>query len=147
MSALQKPEKHKVFVFGTLKQGFPNFHLNHGQKLPGYFSTAQPYPLYLIGDRHSPWLINDPGHGEIVTGEIFLVGDQELETMDKLERIEKRFGYRRETIQVKNIETTQISDVYCYLKPKDQLKTKNIKLGPLDQYELHHAELYQSRNI
>ncbi len=146
MSALQKPEKHKVFVFGTLKQGFPNFHLNHGQQLPGQFQTAQPYPLYLIGDRHSPWLINDPGHGELVTGEIYFVGDQELETMDQLERVEKKYGYRREIIQVKNIETSETLTVFCYLKPEDQLKTKNIKFGPLDQYELHHADLYQSRN-
>lgn len=145
MSALQKPEKHKVFVFGTLKQGFPNFHLNHGQRLPGHFSTVQAYPLYLIGDRYSPWLINDPGHGEIVTGEIYLVSDQELETMDKLERTEKKFGYQRLSIQVKNTETSEVLNVFSYLKPKDQLKIKNIKLGPLNQYELHHADLYQSR--
>ncbi len=146
MSALQKPERNMVFVFGTLKQGFPNFHLNHGQRLPGQFQTAQPYPLYLIGDRHSPWLINDPGHGEIVTGEIYLVDDQELETMDQLERVEKKFGYRREIIQVKNIETSETLTVFCYFKPEDQLKTKNIKLGPLAQYELEHADLYNSRN-
>jgi hypothetical protein len=31
-----------------LKQGFPNFHVNQGQRLPGEFRTMRSCPLYLI---------------------------------------------------------------------------------------------------
>ncbi len=44
-----------VCIHGTLKQGFPNHHLNHGTRVEGDFISLQRYPLYLIGDPHSPW--------------------------------------------------------------------------------------------
>ncbi len=47
-----------VFVFGTLKQGFPNFATNRGCRVSetetGRYRTQQRYPLYLVGPRHSP---------------------------------------------------------------------------------------------
>ena len=48
---------HLVFVFGTLKDGFPNFATNRGTRLPGAFRTCSAYPLYLVGYRHVPWLL------------------------------------------------------------------------------------------
>ncbi len=47
-----------VFVFGTLKAGFPNSGTNTGRREPGEFSTALAFPFYLVGERHSPWLLN-----------------------------------------------------------------------------------------
>lgn len=49
---------HLVFVFGTLKEGFPNFATNKGVRRGGDFVTASRYPLYLVGERCSPWLID-----------------------------------------------------------------------------------------
>jgi gamma-glutamylaminecyclotransferase len=40
-----------VFVFGTLKDGFPNHSENEGKKIVGRFMTRDKYPLYLIGER------------------------------------------------------------------------------------------------
>ncbi|WP_039841607.1 gamma-glutamylcyclotransferase [Vibrio owensii] len=50
---------HRVFVYGTLKEGFPNFKSNNGTRYQGKFTTLETYPLYLVGDRYSPWLILD----------------------------------------------------------------------------------------
>ena len=50
-----------VFVFGTLKQGFPNAATNRGARWPGNFRTEAAFPLYLVGERHVPWLLNAPG--------------------------------------------------------------------------------------
>jgi gamma-glutamylaminecyclotransferase len=55
-----------VFVFGTLKQDFPNFHANRGVRVPGNYITAQRFPFYLVGERYSPWLIDQPGLGHQV---------------------------------------------------------------------------------
>ena len=57
-----------VFVFGTLKQGFPNFATNKGARVAGDFMTVERYPLYLVGERYSPWLVDAAGKGERVVG-------------------------------------------------------------------------------
>jgi hypothetical protein len=45
--------EHLVFIFGTLKEGFPNFGINRGTRVPGEFKTCAAYSLYLVGERHS----------------------------------------------------------------------------------------------
>ena len=37
---------HRIFVFGTLKQGFCNFHINRGTRVGGDVAAA--YPLGLL---------------------------------------------------------------------------------------------------
>jgi gamma-glutamylcyclotransferase (GGCT)/AIG2-like uncharacterized protein YtfP len=37
--------QHTIFVFGTLKQGFRNFHVNRDRRLGGDVVTVQPHPL------------------------------------------------------------------------------------------------------
>ena len=54
---------HLVFVFGTLKEGYPNFATNRGRRIPGDFVTRERYPLYLMGERFSPWLVSSPAKG------------------------------------------------------------------------------------
>ncbi len=138
--------KYEVFVYATLKHGFPNFHLNQGKKLPGRFTTENNYPLYLVGDRHSPWMIDDAGNGEVINGEVYQVDKRQLKKMDKLESINKEDGYKRIQIQVKSLKHFHVHDVFCYMKPKQQLIVDDIKQGPLSSYEQEHASLYLSRS-
>lgn len=138
--------KYEVFVYATLKKGFPNFKLNQGKKLPGRFTTESSYPLYLVGDRHSPWMIDDAGNGEIINGEVYQVDKQQLKKMDKLESINKEDGYRRILIQVKSLKHFHVHDVFCYMKPKDMLNIENIRFGPLSSYEQEHSKLYKPRS-
>ena len=42
---------HLLFVYGSLKEGFPNFHVNRGRRRPGSFVTAQPHELWLLGGQ------------------------------------------------------------------------------------------------
>src|SRR4051812_338878 len=79
----QPPVQHLVFVFGTLKEGFPNFATNRGQRVPGRFTTRAKYPLYLVGERHTPWLMDHPGVGMRVAGQVFRVDDATLAAMDR----------------------------------------------------------------
>ena len=64
---------HRIFVYGTLKQGFRNFHINRGTRLPGEFITEQAFPLYVIGEFGLPWLVHEPGQAHRVTGQVFEV--------------------------------------------------------------------------
>ncbi len=92
---------HRVFTFGTLKHGFRNFHVNRGVRVGGGVVTAQPYPLYLIGRTGLPWLLDRPGEGVPVVGQLFEVEDGTLTVMDALERVDDPLWYQRKRIQLR----------------------------------------------
>ncbi|MEH6582238.1 MAG: gamma-glutamylcyclotransferase family protein [Halioglobus sp.] len=139
---------NKLFIFGTLKEGFPNFEKNGGTRIRGEFRTAEMYPLYLVGERYSPWLIDTPGKGNYIRGQLFEASAETLKKMDRLERIEAIDGYRRKTIQIQKIGSdTRLITAFAYLKPESQLTNAETKLGPIVSYEKHHAELYQARSL
>jgi gamma-glutamylaminecyclotransferase len=137
--------EHLVFVFGTLKEGFPNFATNRGVRMGGRFITREAYPLYLVGDRHSPWLIDEPGTGARVAGEVFRVDAETLGAMDSLERVAEPDGYRRVILEVECAETATHHRAYAYLKAADQLVPSQIRKGPLHDYTHDHAALYRRR--
>lgn len=137
---------HHVFVFGTLKLGFPNFATNRGRQLPGRFVTRERWPLYLVGERHSPWMVDQPGQGEQVAGQVFEVDDAVLAAMDALERIAEPDGYRRVLVDVQSdAADAALLQVFAYLKPAPQLVLGEVRLGPLAEYTLEHAALYRPR--
>ena len=132
-----------VFVFGTLKEGFANFHANLGTQTGGEYVTCSKFPLYLVGDRHSPWMINMEGMGKRVRGQVFKVDEVALEAMDRLERIHEPDGYQRISIQVASERDTITA--FAYVKPASALDNAEIKAGPLECYEQHHDGLYRPR--
>ncbi len=136
---------HQVFVFGTLKEGFPNFAINKGVRYPGNFQTKNRYPLYLVGERYSPWLILNRGFGHQVQGQVFLVDDGVLGEMDVLERIDVADGYRRVELTVIEQVTGEELEVYAYGKPLEQLYGAHIQQEIQGDYTLAHSALYRSR--
>lgn len=138
---------HRVFVFGTLKEGFPNFATNRGRRVAGDFVTKERYPFYLVGERHSPWLLDQPGEGERIVGQVFEVDEAALEAMDVLERINEPDGYRRKTISVASCaaEDPTPIDVFVYMKQAGHFVRSEARLGPLREYTLEHAALYRPR--
>lgn len=132
-----------VFVYGTLKQGFPNAATNRGRRIAAAATTLDPWPLYLVSERSVPWLIDRKSEGLRVTGELYEVDDDALAAMDRLERIDAPDGYRRRTIAVSVEGNTREAQVY--LKEPDQLSPGEIKAGPLAEYTPEHATLYRQR--
>jgi len=137
--------EHLVFVFGTLKQGFPNFATNRGTRMGGTFVTRVAYPLYLVGERFSPWLIDDPGAGMRVAGEVYRVDADALRAMDSLERVTQPDGYRRVLLDIECAETGSLHRAHAYLKPAGQLDASQVRRGPLEAYTHEHAALYRPR--
>jgi len=135
-----------VFVFGTLKEGFPNFSINKGIRIPGTFITQDRYPFYLVGERFSPWIINSPGKGEHIKGQVFSIDQMTLITMDQLERTTEPDGYSREKITVIAESGLEMYNVYVYLKNAIHLQEADIQLGPLSDYSLKHASMYKPRS-
>ncbi|XP_039358647.1 gamma-glutamylaminecyclotransferase isoform X4 [Mauremys reevesii] len=80
----------RVFVYGTLKKGQPNYqHMingTHGRaRFQGRGRTVEKYPLVIAGKYNIPFLLNIPGTGHHVTGEIYSVDDQMLQFLDEFE--------------------------------------------------------------
>ena len=136
---------YKVFVFGTLKEGFPNFKTNKGSRLTGSFLTKNIYPLYLIGDRHTPWLVLDEENGYQIKGEVYSVSEAELAEMDELEQTSETDGYRRVELDIYCEITGKDFKGQVYGKTLDQLPGVKIQCELKNEYTLEHAKLYRRR--
>ena len=73
---------HRVFVYGTLKQGYPNNPLLEGSEFLGEAVTVLTYKMV---ETSFPVIMPDPS-GKPVAGEIYAVDDATLARLDELER-------------------------------------------------------------
>ncbi|KAF1875120.1 hypothetical protein Lal_00007736 [Lupinus albus] len=95
-----------IFAYGTLKQGFPNYDLmqnliiKNDAVLIGTFSTRQPYPL-VCGPHGIPYLINIPGSGHQVKGDLYSVSHRALVGLDEFEGVSLGY-YERLPVTVVN---------------------------------------------
>eukprot|EP00735_Rhodelphis_limneticus_P002299 TRINITY_DN13115_c0_g1::TRINITY_DN13115_c0_g1_i1::g.10682::m.10682 TRINITY_DN13115_c0_g1::TRINITY_DN13115_c0_g1_i1::g.10682 ORF type:complete len:179 (-),score=21.37,sp/Q9M8T3/Y2910_ARATH/43.16/1e-16,AIG2/PF06094.7/8.9e-16,AIG2_2/PF13772.1/0.015 TRINITY_DN13115_c0_g1_i1:128-625(-) len=96
-------KKHLIFVYGTLKRGYPNYCLleNDGSKFLGTATTVEKFPLVVARDIYAPCLLDIPGEGFNVKGELFAVNDEVLADLDRLEGVAVDF-YRRLPIKLKD---------------------------------------------
>ena len=140
---------HLIFVFGTLKEGFRNFHVNRGQRVPGDFVTALPHPLYIAGDRGLPWLLQRPGQGLPVVGQLFGVDDEALALMDQLERVDEPGYYERRRISVLPRAASSAGtapapapiEAWVYFGSELGFTGALLHAGPIDEYLLVHQKL------
>lgn len=130
---------HRVFVFGTLKQGFRNFHVNRGKRVGGDVVTVLPHPLYIIGPYRLPWLLGRPGEGLPVVGQLFEVDAATLADMDRLERIDDPLWYQRRRIQVRphpGEPDPPVIDAWVYFGSEAGFAGVEVHAGPLAEYTL-----------
>ena len=93
--------RHHLFVYGTLKKGFPNHdHYMRSARDLGKYQTIEKYPLTLCGPRYVPCMIFSPGDGHRVEGELYEVDGECLNRIDALERIQDSDGYKRTVIRI-----------------------------------------------
>ncbi|XP_029378930.1 gamma-glutamylaminecyclotransferase B-like [Echeneis naucrates] len=93
----------RIFVYGTLKKGQPNyFRLLNGTNGKAEFLasalTVEKYPLVIAGEYNIPFLLNIPGQGHRVHGEIYKVDDRMLNFLDDFESVPSL--YQRTAVRV-----------------------------------------------
>ncbi|XP_034032978.1 gamma-glutamylaminecyclotransferase-like [Thalassophryne amazonica] len=81
-----------VFVYGTLKKGQPNYHqmldcTNGKAEFLATACTTQKFPLIIASKYNIPFLLNIPGQGHYVQGEIYKVNDKMLKFLDDFESV------------------------------------------------------------
>ncbi len=133
----------RVFVYGTLKQGFRNFHVNRGMRLPGEFVTVEAFPLYVIGPFGLPWLVHEAGRGERIKGQLFDVGDEGLAAMDMLERVNDAHWYTRRELDVQPAGGGAALLAQAYFGSAARLSVEAIHHGPIAEYTEAHQVLYR----
>jgi gamma-glutamylaminecyclotransferase len=135
--------EHQVFVYGTLKQGFRNFHINHGQRVPGEFVTVQPHALLIVGEYWLPWLLQESAEGHPVIGQLYTVDDAGLAAMDRLEQIDEAGWYERRRIAVRPRGDAQaaVLQAWVYFGSREGLAAGGQRGGPIAEYTLAHQEL------
>ncbi|YCI03326.1 gamma-glutamylcyclotransferase [Ensifer sp. D2-11] len=109
----------KVFVFGTLKRGFPL----HDQGLSvatflGVYRTRRRYPLLIAGPWFAPMMFNEPGMGCQVMGELYEVDDKTVEKLDGLESVGEPGNFRA-AIEVEPIEGGPPCFALAYMKARE----------------------------
>ncbi|KAJ8774452.1 hypothetical protein K2173_016898 [Erythroxylum novogranatense] len=111
-ATIDKLKQTLIFTYGTLKRDFPNYNLLHdliSQNRASYlgtYITHHPYPL-VIGPHGIPFLINLPGAGHRVTGELYSVSTCGLGTVDELEGTNCGH-YERLPIQVMKVKESDL---------------------------------------
>ncbi|GMR33114.1 hypothetical protein PMAYCL1PPCAC_03309, partial [Pristionchus mayeri] len=78
-----------VFVYGTLKRGEPNHRfLSNAKGIAQFIASGvlrEAYPLVIASKYNIPFLLNKPGEGHRIHGEIYSVDDVTMRDLDQLE--------------------------------------------------------------
>ena len=127
-----------IFVYGTLKEGFPNFHFNPGRRIPGTYRTRQALPFYVVQLRdedRAPWLVNQPGQGVQVSGQVFEVDAATLQSMDEFEEVGLPTGYVRVAVELEAVDDAgTVLQAYVYMKEEHQMVECLAVEGPFAEY-------------
>lgn len=122
---------HTVFVYGTLKRGFPNHKFLDGARLLGLAQTVAAYPMLVQGQYFSPALLPEPGQGHRITGELWQVDEAKLAELDALETTHLPTGYIREMIDIERDGVR--ARAWTYFKPRDRVKI--VHSQPIADYQ------------
>ena len=124
---------HHVFVFGTLKRGFPLHDEGlRGARYLGVYRTVVPYPMVVAGQWYAPMMFAEPGEGSRVKGEVYEVDDERLGVLDALESISKP-GNDRITTKVEPLVGGTALRAFIYIKARG-LATP-VHTGYLEDYQ------------
>jgi gamma-glutamylaminecyclotransferase len=136
-----------VFVYGTLKEGFPNFHLNPGLRVPGTYRTRQRFPFYVVRlpiEDRAPWLVNSPGDGVQVLGQVFEVDAATLRAMDSFEEVGLPTGYVRVALELERAgQAGEVLSAHVYMKEAHQMVECLDIEGPFAEYTVELAVGYR----
>lgn len=108
----------KIFAIGTLKRGFP-FHERGlaGAAFLGRFRSVKPYPLVIAGPWFAPMLLDEPGIGLRVEGELYETDEPGLARLDELESVGKPGNFRSE-IAVEAIDGDARHAAFAFMKAR-----------------------------
>ncbi|KRF97562.1 uncharacterized protein Dwil_GK20731, isoform B [Drosophila willistoni] len=136
-----------VFVYGTLKSGQPNHHwLTLPQNGKSTFlakgKTSVKFPL-VIGTRYNiPFLLDKPGQGNQIEGEIYEVDKDMFGKLDELEEYPKYYDREQQQILTENNETLQ-----CWLYLLRKFPDRLLDKPHLTSYNNSSEQPYNEKSV
>jgi gamma-glutamylaminecyclotransferase len=122
----------RLFAVGTLKRGFPLGHALEGSQYLGIFRSAERYPLVIAGPWYAPMLLNQPGQGQRILGELYELEESLLRRIDPMESVGQP-GNLRITISVVSVGLHSACETFAYAKAPE-LATP-VHSGFLEEYQ------------
>lgn len=106
----------KLFALGTLKRGFPLHEKGlGGVPCLGAYRTIQPYPMLVAGPWFAPMLLDQPGTGHRVLGELYEVDEPRLALLDEMESVGTP-GNLRVLVDVEPLAEGARTSAFAYAK-------------------------------
>ena len=141
---------HKVFVYGTLKQNQPNHYMleTGGPDLADFQSTSEQflpakhicqaqtkekYPLVIASKFNIPYLLDKPGTGHQIQGEIYQVNDLLLKILDDFEGHPNYYLRRQESV-MHSMQEQQLVEEKCWTYFLPKFKVEMLELQFLSDY-------------
>ena len=134
--------KHKVFVYGTLREGHGNHYLLDTSKWLDYAETKQKYAMF---EQGIPFVAKGV-ELTTITGEVYEVSDDVLGWLDQLEG--HPYAYKREEVDIKLNFTNKIIKAWLYFYPNPRGRV--IESGDYNEYTAkklkeNHEKTYTGR--
>ncbi|XP_014245674.1 putative gamma-glutamylcyclotransferase CG2811 isoform X2 [Cimex lectularius] len=138
----------RVFVYGTLKTGEPNHHwlTNAENGLSRFLEkgrTKKKYPLVIGTMYNIPFLLDTPGVGHHVEGEIYEVDKKMLLTLDILEDHPNFYKRRKEPVML--LEREELCWTYFLHKFRPEMLKKEM-LVSYNSRGTHNLPYIESTN-
>ncbi len=124
---------HNVFIYGTLKKGQPNHFIikntaNGQAEFLTRARTVERYPLVIDTKYNYPFLLNEPGRGQHVHGEIYCVDQKMLDFLDKFEECPELYQRIKVQVEVQDgdsegentLKPRRLEDAFVYSKNTDK---------------------------
>jgi len=114
-----------IFVYGTLKRGFPSHYLLKNSIFIDYALTQKKFVMYSNGSY--PLIIPDEVHEKsgFVKGEVYKVNENILKILDEFEDVPEE--YVREKAEVLLLNKKRIISAFLYISSKKPTHLKVIE--------------------
>jgi gamma-glutamylaminecyclotransferase len=123
----------KIFAVGTLKRGFP-LH-DEGLSIARYlgeYRTRERFPMMIAGPWYAPMVLDQPGTGLHIRGELYEVPEASLSRLDALESVGEP-GNTRTVVEVDPLGPGNACRAIMYVKSPELASP--IHSGYLEDYQ------------
>ncbi|TKT75440.1 gamma-glutamylcyclotransferase family protein [Aquamicrobium sp. LC103] len=124
---------HLVFAFGTLKRGFALHDRGlGGARFLGACRIVKRMPMLVAGPWFAPMMLDRPGEGFRVKGELYQVDDARLLVLDRLESVGEPGNFRI-VLDVELVGAGELRRAFAFVKAPELAKPAHS--GYLEDYQ------------
>lgn len=141
----------QIFVYGTLKRGQPNHYrmldsANGEARFLSSARTVRKFPLVIGGQHNVPFLLDVPGQGHRIQGELYSVDERMLAFLDDFEMVPT--WYQRVPVELQ-VETSEgdgaTAEAFVYMRK--EFEEELLQLQCFESYDAYgdHGLEYVAR--